>query len=118
MDNLDFVKGRQIVESLRIYQTAIEILDGNRKYRTTQPCGEIQLSSRGLYPTIGGSVKQHFLEVESEADQQAQLDVILWILFLADGSNDYGDIAEQTGYKFSVIKSVANLLETHGLLLS
>ena len=118
MDNLDFVNGRQIVESLQIYQTAIEILDGNRKYKSTQPCGEIQLSSRGLYPTIGGSVNQRLGVVESQADQKAQLDVILWLLFLADGSNDYVDIAEQTGYKFSLIKNIANLLETHGLLLS
>ena len=118
MDDLDFVTGHQIVESLSIYQTAIEILDGNRKSKSTQPYGEIQLSSRGLYPTIGGSVNQRLGVVESQADQKAQLDVILWLLFLADGSNDYVDIAEQTGYKFSLIKSVANLLETHELLLS
>ena len=95
-----------------------EKVDGNRKYKSTQPCGEIQLSSRGLYPTIGGSVNQRLGVVESQADQKAQLDVILWLLFLADGSNDYVDIAEQTGYKFSLIKNVANLLETHGILLS
>ena len=66
----------------------------------------------------GGSQNQSNIDKESDLKRQRQIDIIIWILFLADGTNGLLDIVEQTGFNFNEIKEVALLLESKGLVVS
>ncbi len=116
LDNLDFVNGDQVLQSLSLYLHAVGILDSNRLLRNTVTGGEAHLSAHGLYPTIGGLQNQSTIDEESDQKRQRQIDIIIWILFLADGTNDLLDMVERTGFKFNEIKEVALLLESKGLV--
>ena len=103
--------GAQISEALELYQDAIEVIERNRYFRSTMQNGEVHLGSHGFYPTVGGAINQI-----AESDQPDKLNIILWILFLADGTEHLVDIAERTGYRVDEIYKTALLLEDKGLL--
>jgi len=109
-DNLDFVSGSQIAESLSVYRRVLKILDGNEKFQSLQPFCEPQLGKRGLYPAVGGAINQMgakpFLDVDS----------MTWILFLADGANDLISISEKSGIEFSKIEFAAEQLKNADLI--
>lgn len=115
LDNLDFVNGRQIVESLAVYRDAVQILDQNSRYRSTAPYGEPQLGRRGLYPATGGGINQPGASGDGGQAEQA-LDVITWLLFLADGEYDLLAIAERSGVTFAALLKATESLIACGLL--
>jgi aminopeptidase-like protein len=103
-DNLDFVSGERMAESLGVCRALVDVLEGNRAYRNLAPFGEPQLGSRGLYRAMGGTTIPNF-----------QL-ALLWVLNLSDGEHALLDIAERADMKFSTIHAAATLLLEHGLL--
>lgn len=115
LDDLEFVKGSQIVESLVLYYDAVQILDKNVHYRSTAPYGEPQLSRRGLYPTTGGGINQAG-DIGDVDQDKLTLDAITWLLFLADGKHDLLAIAERSGLPFAVLLQAATVLIASGLL--
>jgi aminopeptidase-like protein len=82
----------------------VAIVAADRTYRSTEPYGEPQLGSRGLYGALGGT---------SIPDAQMAM---LWILNQADGSHGLLDIAERSGIDFDSIVATVDLLLEHGLL--
>lgn len=116
LDNLGYVNGKQIIQALTIYQRAIEVLDGNRIVESNISHGEVQLGKYGLYPTVGGSIGQQSVDSELGCGNQKQLDLLLWILFLADGTKDIIDIAERAGFSSIEVKRAVTLLENKGLV--
>ena len=112
LDNLEFVSGAQVYESLTVYEDAIRIVDENCLIRTRVPNGEAQLGRRGLYPKVGGAIGQSVAFGDEQDNQQAQLDLIGWVLFLADGNHDLIAVAERSKHRFRAVQScVARLLE-------
>ena len=112
LDNLEFVSGAQVYESLTVYEDAIRIVDENCLIRTRVPNGEAQLGRRGLYPKVGGAIGQSAAFGDDQDNQQAQLDLIGWVLFLADGNHDLIAVAERSKHRFEAVqKCVALLLE-------
>ena len=103
-DNLDFISGERLLESLGILRGIVDVLEGNVRYRNLAPYGEPQLGSRGLYRALGGT---------SIPDLQFAM---LWVLNLSDGAHGLLDIAERAGLSFSVVRAAATLLAEHGLL--
>jgi len=103
-DNLEFVSGERMAESLRVSRQIVDVLEGNRRYRNLAPFGEPQLGSRGLYRSVGGS-----------SIPNLQL-AMLWVLNFSDGEHALLDIAERAGMPFSTIQSAASLLREHSLL--
>ncbi|HWZ87758.1 MAG TPA: DUF4910 domain-containing protein, partial [Polyangiaceae bacterium] len=97
-DNLHFVSGERLAESLRVCRQVVDVLEGNRRYRNLAPFGEPQLGSRGLYRAMGGT-----------SIPNLQL-AMLWALNLSDGEHALLDIAERAGMAFSTIQSAATLL--------
>ena len=82
-DNLAFVSAANAGRVARVpSQAIVDVLDGNRTYRTSRPYGEPQLGRRGLYRAIGGT---------DIPDLQLAM---LWVLNLSDGEHDLLDIAE------------------------
>ena len=101
-DDLDFVQPQALGESFSRYLDVIEVLEQNRVYRNLAPKGEPQLGKRGLYRTVGGG---SFTEAP-----------LLWVLNLADGSNDLLAIAQRSGLPFREIAQAAAALLDAGLL--
>jgi aminopeptidase-like protein len=103
-DNLDFVSGAKIAESLRICRAIVDVLEGNATYRNLAPRGEPQLGRRGLYRATGGA-------------QVKDLELaLLWVLNLSDGEHTLLDITERASMEFRTIRMAADLLIEHDLL--
>jgi aminopeptidase-like protein len=103
-DNLDFVSGERMVESLSVLEAIVDVADRNRALRNLEPYGEPQLGRRGLYRALGGS---------DIPDLQLAM---LWVLNLGDGAHDLLAVAERSGLDFDAIAAAADLLEEHELL--
>ncbi len=104
-DNLDLVQPAALADSLATYLAVIEVLEHNRRYQNTNPKGEPQLGKHGLYGKFGG-------QKEAKAHEMA----MLWVLNLADGSHTLLDMAERANLPFALVRQVAAMLLTHGLL--
>ncbi len=109
LDNLDFVTGRQISETLVLYRRLIEKLEALRYYRNILPDCEVMLSRHGLYPETGGAQ-------QPELNGCSELDIILWLLFLCDGSYDMDSIASRLGILSGELFAVAERLVSKGVL--
>jgi aminopeptidase-like protein len=104
-DGLDFVAPERLEESLEVCSALLDVLDGNRVYRSTSPFGEPQLGRRGLYRAMGGEPDLAELEL-----------AMLWVLALADGRHSLIDVAERAGLGFARVRRAAELLRAQGLL--
>lgn len=108
LDNLDFVNGRQICESLRLYIDFIHQLESSRTFVRTDPRGEPMLGKRDIYRQMGGSL----LPIGG----MSSLDLILWVLFLCDGIMTTSDVALKLNLNPEEVKNTCELLVAHGLL--
>jgi aminopeptidase-like protein len=104
-DDLDFVRGPQLVEACETVLAIADVLESNTRYRSLAPYGEPQLGRRGIYRALGG-----------ESDPEALQLAMLWVLSLADGEHTLVDAAERSGLGFAVVRSAATLLERHDLI--
>ncbi len=104
-DDLDFVSAESLKDSYQKYLSVIQVLENNRTYINLNPKCEPQLGKRGLYRLMGGDRDTGF-------DQMS----LLWVLNLSDGRHSLLDIAERSGYEFSVIKNAAHVLCEKALL--
>jgi aminopeptidase-like protein len=102
-DRLEFVKPDQLAKSFQVLHRAIEILEGNARYRNLFPFGEPQLGKRGVYREMG------------DADGAKQL-AMLWVLSLSDGRHSLLDIALRAAVDFRLIRDAARVLVGCGLL--
>jgi aminopeptidase-like protein len=103
-DNLDFISESRLVESFDTLNEIVDVVDRNRILTNTEPYGEPQLGSRGLYGALGGT-----------KIPEAQL-AMLWVLNQSDGSRDLLDISLRSGISFDSIAATADVLMRHGLL--
>jgi aminopeptidase-like protein len=104
-DNLDFVQGEYLADSLSAYLAVFHVLEENRTYCSLNAKCEPQLGKRGLYSAVGGRTDSPQREL-----------ALLWVLNLADGEHSLLDVAEQSGLPFDVIDSAARGLAEHALL--
>lgn len=128
LDNLEFISADALIQSLKLYILAIEKLEMNRTYRSLSPYGEPMLGKRGLYPKLGGSIKQqaanlHLAHEDRPYDVSeervlygSELDAIRWVLFYSDGQTSLLDIAEKTALPMRQLYEVAEKLAAHHLL--
>lgn len=103
-DNLDFISGERLEESLLLCLSAVNLLNDNRTFRNLRPYGEPQLGKRGVYKALGGA---HI------ADTQLAL---FWVLALSDEQHDLLSIAERAKLPFHIVRDAALLLERQELL--
>ena len=94
-----------LANSLQWLLLIVFVLENNRTYINRNPKCEPQLGKRGLYSTLGGQTERKAFEI-----------AMLWVLNLSDGRATLLEIAERSGTEFKIIKSVADVLEKHGLL--
>jgi aminopeptidase-like protein len=108
LDNLDFVTGSQIAETLLLYTQIIDEIESRRVYERSDPHGEPMLSQHGLYEIFGGALLPNL--------KIANLDLVLWILFLTDGVKSTSDIASQLKLEPDQVLEVCELLTSKNLL--
>jgi aminopeptidase-like protein len=128
LDNLEFIRSENLVESLKLYMSAIEKLELNRCYRSLYPYSEPMLGKRGLYPRTGGTIKQRAVDLNKGHLERAytisgksviygnELDAIRWLMFHGDGNNTLLDIAEKTGLPVRQLYETAEMLCSRGLM--
>lgn len=103
-DNLDFIDGETLSESLYAYTSIVEALERERILVNRFPYGEPQLGRRGLYDSVGG--------IRSDEGRKA----MLWILSLSDGRHSIDDIADRSGIDVDAIAEVAGRLLAEGVV--
>jgi aminopeptidase-like protein len=105
-DNLDFIQPDQLSNSFDKLLQIVNIVEGNKKYLNTNPKCEPHLGKRGLYKLLGG-------------ENQALINQInlLWVLNMSDGNNSLLDIAQKSNLEFTAVRSAADILLEHGLLI-
>jgi aminopeptidase-like protein len=116
LDNLDFVTGDNLLQTLSLYIDCIKMLECNATYKSLMPYCEPQLGKRGLYPQTGGAIKQSSRDPNTTANVEAQVDALTWVMFLADGSMDLLDMAERSNQPFSNLLKAAQDLIAHDLI--
>ena len=127
LDNLEFVSAANLVETLKLYVMVIDKLEQNRTYLSLNPVGEPMLGKRGLYPKMGGTIKQNTADSSVHGERRYavdagniilgnELDAIRWVLFYADGQTPLLDVAEKVGLPMGQLYGVANKLVAGGLL--
>jgi aminopeptidase-like protein len=104
-DDLELVRPECLTDSFNLYLAVMDVLEGNRRYRNTNPKCEPQLGKRGLYSAFGG---------HKDADRYEL--AMLWVLNLSDGDHTLLEIADRSDLSFSLVSEVAETLLTHGLL--
>ena len=98
-DNPDFVTAACLQESLDRLMSILDVLEGDQRYRNTNPKGEPQLGRRGLYNPTGGHSRLPGFEM-----------ALLWVLNYSDGKHSLLDIAERAGVPFAAIRQAADAL--------
>jgi aminopeptidase-like protein len=98
-DNLSFVHGDKLHESLDLMLLIVQIIEQDHKYLNLNPKCEPQLGKYGLYSKFGGSN-------ESKQNQLA----CLWILNMSDGEHSLLDISNKSKISFNVIAKMAQEL--------
>jgi len=104
-DNLSFVTGAQMAESLEVYLKVIDVLENNHTFINQNPYCEPQLGKRGLYGNVGATVHRPTFEM-----------ALLWVLNFTDGKHSLLDIAKRAKMPFETIKQAAKALLDNGLL--
>ncbi len=104
-DNLDFISGEQLCETLFVVAAAVEYSQYVRTYINLEPNGEPQLGRRGLYAAIGG-----------DNDQKTSQMALLWMLSFSDGKTSTHDIHARSGLPIVDLCAAADRLEDAELL--
>jgi len=103
LDNLDFVKGKYINETLNLYVQLIEKMDKNISYKSLYPNGEVMLSKYDLYPKTGGALLPN--------SNISALSIILWLLYYCDGTIDLYEISNKLQVDMQLLYNEAVILE-------
>jgi aminopeptidase-like protein len=151
-DDLDFIKSNYLEETLDVYYSLIMNLENmdltdfqnhlpkklnikksNLKneaiYMSLNPYCAPMLSKRGLYPTLGGKIKQKAADDSKDHSEQKfnmmdgkslsgmELDAILWVMFYGDGQTSLAEISEKTSFPLTVLNNTAKMLCEYNLLV-
>ena len=104
-DDLELVSPSSLAGSFATLLEVLAVLEGNRRYRNTNPHCEPQLGKRGLYRMTGGHKDTRTAEL-----------AMLWVLNLSDGDHGLLEVAERSGMPFADVATAASALAACGLL--
>lgn len=128
LDNLEFIEPKYLIDSLKLYLLSIEKLELDLTYRSLSPHSEPMFGKRGLYPRLGGSIKQRAADLQREHHEREYaieidtsiygnaLDALRWTMFYSDGNTSLLDLAEKVAMPVRQLYESAETLQEHGLL--
>lgn len=128
LDNLEFIDPAHLIDSLKLYMLTIEKLELDLTYRSLVPHSEPMFGKRGLYPKLGGSIKQKAADLHRSHQEREYaieidrsiygdaLDAMRWVMFHADGETSLLTIAERTDLPLRQLYETAERLREHDLL--
>ena len=102
-DNLDFVTGEALEDTVNMYIKCLEVFERNHKYRTAI-LGEPQLGKRGLYPSLSRKEDYHKLKRMKN------------LISYCDGKTDLLTIAEKIKSPVWELYPIIELLEQHNII--
>ena len=109
LDNLEFVKSKNIKITLNTYKKVIKEMENEQFYKNTNPYSEPMLSKYDLYPKIGAAQSPH-------KDKLKELDTILWILWHSTGDKGLYEISSRINISYNECKRISKKLEKLKLL--
>ena len=109
LDNLDFVKGEYICETLSLYREVVSRVDKDIIFRNRYPNGEVMLAKFGLYPEDGGGLHPGMAPDEV-------LDIRMELLFSLDGTISIGRLAKKIGCSIDQAYNECVLLEKYSVI--
>ena len=112
LDNLDFVKSNQILETFEVYKEFILSIENQKIFKSKNHFSETMLSKFNLYPDTGGSLMTNKNKINQN------LDKILWILFLCDGKKTLEQIQEILNISKKSCLEIINLLKKKKLIFN
>ncbi|WP_258522058.1 DUF4910 domain-containing protein [Campylobacter hyointestinalis] len=95
LDNLDFVKAKNLNTALNLYLQLINKMDKNLVYKNLYPNCEVMLSKYNLYPKTGGA--------QLPGMNVSALDIILYSLFYMDGNTSLYEISKKLKVDLEII---------------
>jgi aminopeptidase-like protein len=103
LDDLEFVSGDALAESLKMCLRMVQVHELNRLYLNLSPYGEPQLGKRGLYSSfqkiqtgLNGITRQP-VRSGTVATERESVERKMYLLAFTDGSHDLIDIANRIG---------------------
>ncbi len=112
LDDLSFVKPEYIAQSLALYRSAINKLEGEVWYRSKNSCGEPMLRKRGLHHNLGGSLHA----VGGESSRMSKLSCLNWLMFYGDGKHTVEEVSTRIGINLEEVLGIFEELERHDLV--
>lgn len=128
-DNLNFIKSEWLLNSLDVHKHWINLIESYCLPKRVNEFCEFQLSKRGLYPDIGGTLNQK-AHHENETGSQdrlfnfenavtlngAHLDAFHWLMHLADGTISNFEIAKRAKVDISIVNEAIAAMYQKDLL--
>ena len=111
LDDLNFVKAEYIAKTVELYKELLSNLDKNIIYKNTMTHCEVMLSKHDLYPKTGGTINQL-----STGMDKSELDIILELLFYADGSLSLFELSKKIQVGIDVLYRIATILKEKYIL--
>jgi len=108
LDNKDFISFKALEESVNIYFKLFKLLEYNIIWESKNPYCEPQLGKRNLYPNLSSYSGHSKLVGDFEA--------IMWLLNMADGTNDIIQIANVSKVSVENLLVCAKVLYEAGLI--
>lgn len=115
LDNLEFVSGAQLAQTLQVYVDWFHRLEMVRTYARKENCCEYQLGRRGLYPNLGGAINQPGASAETVTDRDVE--AMSWLMHGCDGETDLLALSERSGVELPVLFRSARRMHKEGLLV-
>lgn len=121
-DNLNFISLDNFLITLNFYKKWFHLIEKQNIPIRTSSFGEFQLGKRGLYPNIGGTIKQtankknRLSKGNSYLIRNNDLDAFHWIMHLADGTKSIEQISKISGIKLKDINHSLNIFKEKKLI--
>lgn len=116
LDSKDFMTITSLVASTETIERFLQYAEITGCPINLFPFGEPQLGKRGLYPSINSNETRSKWSSDSEVDGRTQLKRMLKLLNLADGQNDFFQIAGECDCSVDELRPILEKLEANGLI--
>jgi aminopeptidase-like protein len=116
LDTKDFMKVGSVIDSVNGIYLFIRALELNRtKLKSTILAGEPMLGKRNLYPTVNGP-QTRSMSSDRVVDVREQLNLLLQVISLMDGSRNLIEIANFLGVSYDALIPTVESLINEGLI--